>query len=83
MFNNSGKQPPKKAKVAGKDLGPTILTAGCHFNGKLYCRGTSRIGGRVEGHIVSEGLLIIEEEAHIVAEIKAAEAVIQGRVKAN
>ena len=51
------------------------------FNGKLYCRGSSRIGGRIEGEVVSEGLLIIEEEALITAEIIADEAIIQGRVQ--
>ena len=59
----------------------TILTPGCHFNGKLYCRGSSRIGGKIEGEIVSEGLLIIEEEAAITAKIRAEEVVIQGQVK--
>ena len=58
----------------------TILTPGCHFNGKLYCRGSSRIGGRIEGEIVSEGLLIVEEEALISACIQAEEAIIQGKV---
>lgn len=82
MFN----QPKQSAKIAKKvtgarDAAVTILTSGCHFNGKLYCRGSSRIGGRIEGQIVSEGLLIIEEEAVIVAEIRAEEAVIQGKVK--
>ena len=84
MFS-SNKQPtatkhPKKAAPA-RDSAVTILTAGCHFNGKLYCRGSSRIGGRIEGEIVSEGLLIIEEAAVIVAEIQADEAIIQGTVK--
>ena len=65
----------------GADNSVTILTSGCHFNGRLYCRGSSRIGGRIEGTIVSEGLLIIEEGASIVGEIKADEAVIQGHVK--
>lgn len=59
----------------------TILTPGCHFDGKLYCKGSSRIGGRIEGEIVSEGLLIIEEEAIINAQIRADEAIIQGRVR--
>ncbi|MFK7824698.1 MAG: polymer-forming cytoskeletal protein [Oligoflexales bacterium] len=59
----------------------TILTPGCHFNGKLFCRGSSRIGGKIEGEIISEGLLIIEEEAFITAKIKADEVVIQGQVE--
>jgi cytoskeletal protein CcmA (bactofilin family) len=46
----------------------TILTPGCHFTGKLYCHGSSRIGGKVDGEIVSEGVLIIEEEAQINAD---------------
>lgn len=72
---------PKPRKASGaKDTAVTILTSGCHFNGKLYCRGSSRIGGRIEGQIVSEGLLIVEEEAQIFAEIKAEEAIIQGKV---
>ena len=56
----------------------TILTNGCHFSGKLYCRGSTRIGGRVEGEIISQGLLIIEEEAQIKADIRAEEAIVQG-----
>jgi len=89
MFGNGNGQNGKNATVTtakpkrpvtGKDAAVTILTSGCHFNGKLYCRGSSRIGGKIEGHIVSEGLLIVEEDAHIVADVKADEAIIQGRV---
>ncbi len=82
MFNQSKPTAKVAKKVTGaRDSAVTILTSGCHFNGKLYCRGSSRIGGRIEGQIISEGLLIIEEEAVIVAEIRAEEAVIQGKVK--
>jgi cytoskeletal protein CcmA (bactofilin family) len=79
---SAASKPVKKptAKLPA-DEGVTILTAGCHFDGKLYCRGSSRIGGKIEGQIVSEGLLIIEEGAAIHAEIKAEEAVIQGQVE--
>jgi cytoskeletal protein CcmA (bactofilin family) len=81
VFNNPKEQQAKKQKAKAPDTAVTILTSGCHFNGKLYCRGSSRIGGKIEGQIVSEGLLIIEEEAVIIAEIKAEEAIIQGRVQ--
>ncbi len=83
MFSNSKPQPAKKTPkrpTPSRDTAVTILTNGCHFNGKLYCRGSSRIGGRIEGEVVSEGLLIIEEEALITAEVLADEAIIQGRV---
>lgn len=69
----------KKPDMA-RDAAVTILTSGCHFSGKLYCRGSTRIGGCIDGEIISEGLLIIEEEAKINASIKADEVVIQGHV---
>ena len=81
MFQKSKTESsPKKKPAASRDVAVTILTSGCHFSGKLYCRGSSRIGGRIDGEIVSEGLLIIEEGATIEADITAEEAVIQGKV---
>lgn len=80
MFNSHKPAQDKKKKPASRDTAVTILTSGCHFNGKLYCRGASRIGGKIEGQVISEGLLIIEGEATIIAEIKADEAIIQGKV---
>lgn len=71
----------KQSKGNPQKSAVTILTSGCHFNGKLFCRGSTRIGGKIEGQIVSEGLLIIEEEAIITAEIRADEVIIQGQVK--
>ena len=74
MFTASKNQPVKtnKKPVPARDSSAvTILTSGCHFSGKLYCRGSSRIGGKIDGQIISEGLLIVEEEAIITAEIKA------------
>jgi cytoskeletal protein CcmA (bactofilin family) len=84
MFSNNPKQvvgKPMKKNLTTRETAVTILTSGCHFNGKLYCRGSSRIGGKIEGEIISEGLLIIEEGATILAEVKAEEAIIQGFVR--
>jgi cytoskeletal protein CcmA (bactofilin family) len=83
MFNGSNgqKTPTARRAAPARDANAvTILTSGCHFSGKMYCRGASRIGGKIEGQIVSEGLLVIEDEAVIDAEIKAEEVIIQGRV---
>lgn len=82
MFNpqkKGGTSPGKKDHP--KDYAVTIITSGCHFSGKLYCKGSTRIGGKVDGEIVSEGLLIIEEEAMISAEVKAEDIVIQGHLR--
>lgn len=83
MFSSQKNQNAKARRTSSpKDTNAvTILTSGCHFNGKLYTKGASRIGGRIEGSIVSEGLLVVEEEAEIIAEIKAEEVIIQGRVQ--
>jgi len=72
---------PRKPGTARDVTAVTIITSGCHFSGKLYCRGASRIGGRLDGQIVSEGQLIVEEEAIVTAEIKAHDVIIQGRVQ--
>lgn len=63
-----------------KEHAVTILTEGCHFVGKLYCRGTSRIGGQIEGEIISEGKLILEETSKVDATVQADDAVIQGQI---
>ncbi len=84
MFNGQRSpttKAPRKPATARDANAVTILTSGCHFNGKLYCRGATRIAGRIEGQLISEGLLIIEDEAIITAEIKADEVIIQGRVE--
>ena len=47
---------------------------------KIFCRGVNELGS-IEGEIVAEGILIIEEDAVIKADIKAAEVVIQGKVE--
>lgn len=83
MFNSNKPSNSKQARKvpATRDSAVTILTSGCHFNGKLYCRGSSRIGGRIEGEVISEGMLIVEEAAVITAEVTADEVIIQGSVK--
>jgi len=64
-----------------EDASMTILSINCHFIGKLYCKGTSRIAGRIEGEIISEGLLVLEETADITAVVQGEEVVIAGRMK--
>lgn len=81
MFNQTKKPSAKPVKKEhSKDYAVTILTSGCHFAGKMFCRGSTRVGGKVEGEIISEGLLILEEEAIVNANIECDEIVLQGRV---
>lgn len=83
MFGSdkSSNQQNQKRGATAKDVGVTILTAGCHFTGKLYCRGATRIGGTIEGQVIAEGLLVVEEEAVINGDVDAEDIVIHGRVE--
>lgn len=83
MFKDRKNTPPaaQRKNSTQNSSAVTIITAGCEFSGKLHCRGASRIGGEIEGEIVSEGLLIIEEEARIHAAVVAEEVVIQGKMQ--
>lgn len=82
MFNKKV-EVEKSTKKFNSDAAVTILTKGCSFNGKLHCKGSTRIAGDVEGQILSEGLLVVEEGAQIDADIHAEEVVIHGRVKGS
>jgi cytoskeletal protein CcmA (bactofilin family) len=80
---NNGPAPKRSSAASTKDGGVTILTSGCHFAGKLYCKGATRIGGTIEGEVIAEGLLIVEEDAVINAAVKAEEIVVHGRMEGN
>lgn len=82
MFSSKSHQGTKTKKVMNPrdHHAVTILTNGCQFTGKFYCKGSTRIAGRIEGQIHSEGFLVIEEDATIHAEVKAEDTVIQGHV---
>ena len=63
--------------------GVTIISKGCSFEGKLFCRGISRIGGKISGEIISQGTLIVEKEAEVIANIQSDVLIIQGKVNGN
>ena len=73
----------KRRGATAHDPAVTILTSNCRFNGKLYCKGASRIGGKIEGQVISEGLLIIEEEAEVKANIIVDEVIVQGQISGS
>ena len=73
----------KKDRNSNRGSSVTILTKQSHFQGKLFCQGSTRVAGKIDGEIVSKGLLIIEKGAMITAKITADEAIIQGKVKGS
>ena len=60
-----------------------VLDRGARFDGKLTFEGTVQIGGEFRGEIFSKDTLIINEGAHVFAEIEADTIVISGKVEGN
>ncbi|WP_019851307.1 polymer-forming cytoskeletal protein [Desulfitobacterium sp. PCE1] len=61
----------------------TYIAADAEFNGKLTLKGNARIDGKIEGHIVLNGDLIIGPSAVIDANIKASAISISGEVRGD
>ena len=61
----------------------TILSDDIDFSGKLEFEKPFLIRGRVFGEIISTGLLVIDEEAVVNANISAMRVLIRGQVKGD
>ena len=57
-----------------------IIQEGCDFKGTLAFEGLVRLGGKFEGKIFTNDILIVEDEALVKADIQADVVVISGRV---
>jgi len=67
--------------TATSSFGHLILTRGATFEGRLNFTGTARLCGVFKGEVVGSGLLIIESEAHVEAQVQADEVVVKGWVR--
>jgi cytoskeletal protein CcmA (bactofilin family) len=61
----------------------TILSADIDFNGTLNFEKPFLIRGRLSGEIAARGLLVVDEEAVVEANINASRVIIRGSVKGN
>jgi cytoskeletal protein CcmA (bactofilin family) len=61
----------------------TILSRDIDFSGTLTFEKPFMIRGRVQGEILSEGVLVIDEEAVVEANITASRVIIRGSVTGN
>jgi len=57
-----------------------IIQDGCELKGTLSFEGLVRLGGKFEGRIFTNDILIIEDTALVKADIQADVVVISGRV---
>lgn len=58
-----------------------FLGAGTNYHGKLHFQGAVRIDGNFQGEVVSEGTLVIGQEAVVDGQIKVGQLVLSGRLK--
>ena len=61
----------------------TILSSDINFSGTLNFEKPFLIRGRLSGDIIARGLLVVDEEAVVEANINASRVVIRGSVKGN
>ena len=58
-----------------------FLGAGTNYHGKLHFQGAVRIDGNFQGEVVSEGTLVIGQEAVVEGQVKVGQLVLSGRIK--
>jgi len=61
----------------------TILSKDINFSGTLNFEKPFLIRGKLSGNIVAHGLLVVDEEAVVEANINASKVVIRGSVKGD
>jgi cytoskeletal protein CcmA (bactofilin family) len=61
----------------------TILSPDINFSGTLNFEKPFLIRGRLSGEIAARGLLVVDEEAVVEANINASKVIIRGSVKGN
>jgi cytoskeletal protein CcmA (bactofilin family) len=81
VFAKGNKQKDKRQSVGAHAI--SMLGEGCSFRGKMFLRGEVRLGGSIEGEIISEHDLIIEQSADIRAHIDGYNIQVCGHVTGN
>ena len=60
-----------------------ILDQGATFEGRWSFEGTVQIGGQFKGEIFTKDTLVVNENAHVEAQIEADVIIISGKVEGN
>lgn len=58
-----------------------FLGAGTNYQGKLHFQGAVRIDGNFHGEVVSEGTLVVGQEAQVEGQVKVGQLVLSGTIQ--
>jgi len=80
----SAPRPVVAAQAAPRTVAPsTSVDATSELQGKLRCKQTLRIDGRIEGEVECEKTVLVGEGAQVYASVEAEEVQVSGRVEGN
>ena len=74
---------PTETTTKIRSRGISMLADGCSFQGKMFLQGESRVGGHVEGSVVCDGVLTVEESAVITGDLNGVVVLFNGRIDGN
>jgi cytoskeletal protein CcmA (bactofilin family) len=60
-----------------------MLADGCSFQGRMFLQGESRVGGHVDGSVICDGVLTVEESAVISGDLNGVVVLFNGRIDGN
>lgn len=66
-----------------RSRGISMLADGCSFQGKMFLQGESRVGGHVDGSVICDGVLTVEESAVISGDLSGVVVLFNGRIDGN
>lgn len=72
-----------EATTKSRSRGISMLADGCSFQGKMFLQGESRVGGHVEGSVICDGVLTVEESAVISGDLNGVVVLFNGRIDGN
>ncbi len=73
-------EPPFESAAGGANEVIAFVGKGVEFKGVIKYNGTVRVSGRLEGEIHTDGVLLVEDGAVIIAQISAAKVVSRGQI---
>ena len=64
-----------------KDEINAFLGAGTNYHGKLHFQGAVRVDGHFQGEVMSDGTLVVGQEAVVEGQIKVGQLILSGNIR--